>query len=85
MATTGAMEARKDPVQRLLELLRLRTVSAEGPRGAYACVRGRLLATGGGAKQLTSDSLLPHSAPHGSARTWKRVRSSPDSPESKED
>jgi hypothetical protein len=25
----------KDPVQRFLELLRLRTVSSEGPKGSY--------------------------------------------------
>lgn len=78
--TAAAMAARKDPVQRLLELLRLRTVSAEGPRGAYASVRGRLLATGGGAEQLTSDSVALRSVLHGSARTWKSVRSPPDSP-----
>lgn len=30
----------KDPVERFLELLRLRTVSSEGPNGSYNEVRG---------------------------------------------
>lgn len=66
---------RKDPVTRLLEYLRFRTISGEGPRGSYAQVTMALCCCQYFTWMLLCDNVLcvVTSAPSGSARTLKRV------------